>query len=159
MVGGGGGGGGGGCERCGLSKQSTSRWLVNVDARSCVLAEAEESQELKIHPVVGEEGAGPDTIHPPQKRVHNIGGEYMEEDFENDELAAAFAVKSDQLEVEFGGRPVWPRGSGRPAARETLAPPPHQGPSRSRGGAAETRRLHDCHHGIHMTIILIFPFT
>jgi hypothetical protein len=51
---------------------------------------------------VGEEGAGPDTIHPPQKRVHNIGGEYMEEDFENDELAAAFAVKSDQLEVEFG---------------------------------------------------------
>jgi hypothetical protein len=55
-----------------------------------------------VFAVVGEEGAGPNTIHPPQKRVHNIGGEYMEEDFENDELAAAFAVKSDQLEVEFG---------------------------------------------------------
>eukprot|EP00978_Attheya_sp_CCMP212_P014770 scaffold37804_cov62-Attheya_sp.AAC.4 len=33
-----------------------------------------------------------------------------------------------------------------------LALPPHQGPSRSCGGAAETRRLHDCQHGIHMSI-------
>ena len=54
---------------------------------------------------------------------------------------------------------VWPQRSGRPAALETLVLPPHQGPSQSRGGAAETRQLHDCQHGVHMSIIHIFPFT
>jgi len=44
----------------------------------------------------------PLTTHPLQKRVHNIGGDYTEEDFENDELAAAFFDESDPLEVEFG---------------------------------------------------------
>ena len=46
------------------------------------------------------------TIHPLQKLNvggdYTVEGDYTEEDFENDELAAAFAVKSDQLEVEFG---------------------------------------------------------
>ena len=44
----------------------------------------------------------PLTTHPLQKRVHNIGGDYTEEDFENDELVASFFDESDLLEVEFG---------------------------------------------------------
>eukprot|EP00978_Attheya_sp_CCMP212_P016600 scaffold43661_cov64-Attheya_sp.AAC.1 len=58
------------------------------------------SQELRSHSVAGEEGVGPDKLN--VGGDYTIGGDYAEEDFENDELVAAFFDESDPLEVEFG---------------------------------------------------------